>query len=104
MAGANYSCVGLLWWLISKESACQWRRWGQSLDWEDPLGRKWQNTPVFLPWKSNGQRSLVSYSPWGLERVGQQQEQLLFYRRGMEAHRDEKTAELGFNLDLHGSF
>jgi len=20
--------------------------------------------PVFLPWKSNGQRSLVGYSPW----------------------------------------
>ena len=22
-------------------------------------------TPVFWPWKSHGQRSLVSYSPWG---------------------------------------
>ena len=27
--------------------------------------RKWQSTPVFLPGKSHGQRSLVSYSPWG---------------------------------------
>ena len=27
--------------------------------------RKWQLTPVFLPGKSHGQRSLVDYSPWG---------------------------------------
>ena len=26
---------------------------------------KWQSTPVLLPGKSHGQRSLVSYSPWG---------------------------------------
>ena len=27
--------------------------------------RKWQPTPVFLPRKSHGRRSPVSYSPWG---------------------------------------
>ena len=27
--------------------------------------RKWQPTPVFLPEKSHGWRSLVDYSPWG---------------------------------------
>ena len=27
--------------------------------------RKWQSTPVLLPRKSHGQRSLVGYSPWG---------------------------------------
>ena len=27
--------------------------------------RKWQATPVFLPGKSHGWRSLVGYSPWG---------------------------------------
>ena len=27
--------------------------------------RKWQTTPVFLPGKSHGWRSLVDYSPWG---------------------------------------
>ena len=26
---------------------------------------KWQSIPVLLPGKSHGQRSLVSYSPWG---------------------------------------
>ena len=28
--------------------------------------RNWQPTPVFLPGKSQGQRSLKGYSPWGL--------------------------------------
>ena len=27
--------------------------------------RQWQPTPVLLPGKSHGQRSLVGYSPWG---------------------------------------
>ena len=30
-----------------------------------PWRRKWQSTPVLLPGKSHGQRSLVGYSPWG---------------------------------------
>ena len=33
--------------------------------WEDPLEEEMQPTPVFLPEKSHGQRSLVGYSPWG---------------------------------------
>ena len=36
-----------------------------SLGREDPWRRKWQPTPVFLPWRSHGQRSLAGYSPWG---------------------------------------
>ena len=36
-----------------------------------PWRRKWQPTPVFLPGKSHGQRSLVDYSPWGHKKVGQ---------------------------------
>ena len=31
--------------------------------------RKWQPTPVFLPGKFHGQRSLVGYSPWGHKEV-----------------------------------
>ena len=30
-----------------------------------PWRRKWQPTPVLLPGKSHGWRSLVGYSPWG---------------------------------------
>ena len=31
--------------------------------------RKWQSTPVFLPGKSCGQRSLADYSPWDCKSV-----------------------------------
>ena len=37
----------------------------QSLDWEDPLEKEMATTPVLLPGKSHGQRSLVGYGPWG---------------------------------------
>ena len=40
--------------------------WVRKISWR----RKWQSTPVFLPGKSHGQRSLVGYSPWGCKRVG----------------------------------
>ena len=30
-----------------------------------PWSRKWHPTPIFLPEKFHGQRSLVGYSPWG---------------------------------------
>ena len=33
-------------------------------------GGKWQPTPIFLPERSHGQRSLAGYSPWGCQRVG----------------------------------
>ena len=38
-----------------------------SLDWENPLEKEWLPTPVFLPGEFHGQRSLASYSPWGLK-------------------------------------
>ena len=56
----------LPWWLSGKESACQCRRPGFD-PWvrKSPWRRKWQPTPVFLPGKSHGERSLAGYSPWG---------------------------------------
>ena len=33
--------------------------------WKICWRRKWQSTPVLLPGKSHGQKSLISYSPWG---------------------------------------
>ena len=46
---------------------CGFSPWVRKISW----GRKWQSTPVFLPGKSHGQRSLVGCSPWGPKRVGQ---------------------------------
>ena len=37
----------------------------QSLGQEDPLEKEMAPTPISLPGKSHGQRSLVGYSPWG---------------------------------------
>ena len=38
----------------------------QSLGWKDPLEKGMANhSPVFLPGKYCGQRSLVGYRPWG---------------------------------------
>ena len=56
------------WQLIrsdGKASACNVGRpgfdpWVGKIPWR----RKWQPTPVLLPGDSNGQRSLVGYSPW----------------------------------------
>ena len=54
---------------VVKEFSCQCRRhrrcrfdpWIGTFPWR----RKGQPTPVFLPGKSHGQRSLEGYSPWG---------------------------------------
>ena len=43
--------------------------WVPSLVQEDPMKEGMQLTPVFLPGESNGQRSLVVYSPWGYKEL-----------------------------------
>ena len=57
--------MGLPWWLSNKESAYN----VGGVDSIPRLGRSWrkawQSTPVFLPGKYHGQRSLAGYSPWG---------------------------------------
>ena len=57
--------AGVARWLSGKESACQCRRLGLIPGSGIPWKRTWQPTPVFLPGKSHGQRSLLGYSPWG---------------------------------------
>ena len=42
---------------------CGFNPWVKTIPWR----RKWQPTPVFWPGKSDGQRSLEGYSPWGCE-------------------------------------
>ena len=48
-----------------KGSACRQEALLQSRGQEDPLEEGMATTPVFLPGKFHGQRSLVGYSPWG---------------------------------------
>ena len=63
-----YIYIGLPKWHSGKESTCQFRRckrhdfepWVRKIPWS----QKWQPTPVSLPGKSHGQRSLAGYSPW----------------------------------------
>ena len=52
--------------LNGQESAsqCRRRRFNPGM-WKISWRRKWQPTPVLLPGKSHGQRSLTSYSSWG---------------------------------------
>ena len=60
----------LPWWFSGKRSTCQCRRcrldpWVKKISWR----RKWPPTPIFLPGKSHGHRSLARCSPWGRKRV-----------------------------------
>ena len=64
--------VALVWYastsLVSqmvKDLPAVWETWVRSLGWDDPLGKEWQPTPVFLPGEFQGQRSLEAYNPWG---------------------------------------
>jgi len=57
---------GLCWWFCGEELACRCRRhrfnpWVRKISWR----RKWQPFPVFLPGKSQGQRSMPGYCPRG---------------------------------------
>ena len=62
--------MGLPGWLSGKESACQAGNAGSIPGSERPLGEgNGKPTPVLLPGKSHGQRSLVGYNQWGHKRV-----------------------------------
>ena len=94
-AGIKY---GLPRWLSGKESACQCRRrefnpWVRKIPWR----RKWQPTPVFLPGKFYGQRSLAGFSLWGwkeldtTEHTGIKYEE---YLKNVEIFNQEKTKQM----------
>ena len=57
---------GLPWWLKRQRSFLQHRRpgfkpWVRKI----PRRRNWQPTPVLLPEKFHGRRTLIGYSLWG---------------------------------------
>ena len=83
---------GLPWWFSGKESTCQCRRYGfDSCIRKIPWRRKWQPTPIELPGKSHGQRSLAGYSPWGHKRVG----------HGLATKQQQSYFQISLNHILH---
>ena len=46
---------------MQETQRCGFHLWVGKIPWR----RKWEPTPVFLPEKFHGQRSLASYGPWG---------------------------------------
>ena len=62
----SFMTNGFPWWLRWVRICLQCRRpgyfpWLEKIPWR----RRWQPTPVFLPGKAHGKRSLAGYSPWG---------------------------------------
>ena len=43
---------------------CEFSHWDRKINWS----KKWQPTPVFLPEKSNAQRSLAGYNTKGCKK------------------------------------
>ena len=71
--GGSLAC--LPGWCSGQESACRFSR-PKRLRFESWFGKipwigKWQLTPVFLPGKPQGQRSLAGLQPMKLQRLGQ---------------------------------
>ena len=60
-----YHWLSLLWILLPMKELQE--TWVWSLVGKIPRRRKWQPTPIFLPRKSHGRRSLAGYSPWVAE-------------------------------------
>ena len=58
--------------MCRRHRRCEFNPWVRKIPWR----RKWQPTPVFLPGKFRGQRSLAGYSP----KVTKSQTQLSRYR------------------------
>jgi len=66
--GPRTSNISITWNLLEMQCQkllCGIQRWHFDKPPGDWWRRKWQPTPVLLPGKSHGQRSIVDYSPWG---------------------------------------
>ena len=53
--------LGILLFQCTRHGRCGFDPWVR----KTPLSREWEPTPVFLPGKSHGLRSLVGCHPWG---------------------------------------
>ena len=70
-----------------------------------PWRRKWQPTPVFLPGKSQGQRSLAGYSPWGHKsRTWLSDETTTTFsyaKKQKELHQNVRVGEITWSFNIH---
>ena len=66
LLGINTIVYGLPRWLSGKGSPAKQETQVRKI----PCRSEWQLTPVVLPEKFHGQRSLEGYSPWVHKRVG----------------------------------
>ena len=98
---------GLPRWCSGKESThqCRRRRRFRFKPWvgKIPRRRKWQLTPVFLTEKFHGQRSLVSYSPWGCKESDMTEHALMHTQMDMEGImisevRSERETQILYNI------
>ena len=66
-----------------------------------PWRRKWQPTPVFLPRKSHGWRSLVIYSPWSHKQLDPTERLHLMSSIISYFPFQQSTSPLGYSQPLH---
>ena len=78
------------WWGIHLSMQETQEMWVQSLGWEIPWRREWLPTPVFLPGKFQGQRSLGSSSLWSGKELDMA-EWLTQTHRHTDTHTDTHT-------------
>ena len=62
-----------------------------------PWRRRWHPTPVLLPGKSHGQRSLVGCSPWGREELDTT-ERLHFHFHALEKEMATHSSVLAWRI------
>ena len=60
-----YSWASLVAQMVKNPPAIGFYPWVGKIPWR----RAWQPTPLFFPGESHGQRSLMSYSPWGCKEL-----------------------------------
>ena len=64
----------------------------------DLNGKEWRPTPVLLPGKSHGQRSLVGCSPWGPKESDMTDFTLIFHFHALEKEMATHSSVLAWRI------
>ena len=95
--------------VVKNPSAMQKTQDAGTIPWAGkiPWSRIWQPTPVLLPGKFHGQRSLVGYSPWGWKELGTNQPSLWVVlissgrKKGVSWYREAYISELSLLIQAN---